>query len=386
VIIRNNLARAYIEAGNLPRAIELLEQARLAEVKRPGVDQPNLLLTLHNLGQAYSLARKFPQAMELLEQVHEAEVKKLGPDHPDALLVLHNLGLAYLRAGKLPDAIQRLESLLEARAKNPGSDAPASLATLEDLARAYRLSGRDAEARSLSAKYLDARIKMLPAEIPASAWQQLRQRGDLYARGAQWPRAAADYEAARKAHPEDHDLWYHCAPLWLEAGDRDAYRRHCREMLRHFGATADPVLAERTAKVCLLEPDPGDDLTPALKLAEWASTGTEKHSYYPYFLLASGLAHYRAGAFDRALERLKQCVKPEPSAWNLAVPAYLVLAMAQERLGHADEAGKALARARAIMADKEFPRSQAGDLVNWHDWIICQLLDDEAVALLGAPK
>ena len=89
-------------------------------------------------------------------------------------------------------------------------------------------------------------------------------------------------------------LWYQAAAIWLEAGDQDAYRRNCQEMLRRFGETDDPTIAERTAKICMLIPVASADLPPRVRLAERAVTGTEKHKYYRYFLLVRALAHYRA--------------------------------------------------------------------------------------------
>ena len=191
---------------------------------------------------------------------------------------------------------------------------------MNNLAVAYRRAGKYAEAEPLSREALAVRLKKLSAEIPANDWQRLHERGELYARGGQWQKAAADYAAAIKAHPEDHVLWYQAAAIWLEAGDQDAYRRHCQEMLRRFGETDDPTIAERTAKICLLIPVASADLSPRVRLAERAVTGTEEHKYYRYFLLARALAHYRAGRirprhgdfWTRALRREPRSSTPSP--------------------------------------------------------------------------
>jgi tetratricopeptide (TPR) repeat protein len=338
-----------------------------------------------NLALSYATLGRHAEAVKLHEQTLALRKTKFGPDHPDVLLSRRHIANSYFALGRYDDALKLREQTLAILRVKLGPDHPDTLRGMADVAESYLRAGRYAEARPLSMKYLESRLKKLPAEIPPSDWQRLRRRGDLYARGSQWQKAVADYAAVIQAHPEDHWSWYVAAPLWLQVGDQKAYRRHCREMLRRFGATADPILAERTAKACLLAPGPADDLAPAFRLADRAVTGTEKHRAYPYFLLVRGLAHYRTGEFDRAIDRLTPCVRLDE--WAFAVPAHLIQAMAHQKLGHAEEARKALGKARVLMADSKFPHAEGGDLGDsWHDWLICQHLYREAVALIETAK
>ena len=294
---------------------------------------------------------------------------------------MNNLAEAYRAAGKLDLALPLFEETLKLRKAMLGPEHPDTLATMNVLAVAYRRAGSTPRP-SRSPEKLAIRLKKLPAEIPADDWQRLHERGELYARSGQWQKAAADYAAAIKAHPEDHALWYQAAAIWLEAGDQDAYRRHCQEMLRRFGETDDPTIAERTAKICLLIPVASADLSPRVQLAERAVTGTEKHNYYRYFLLARALAHYRAGEFDRAIALLDKSLAPGAKVFD-PKPAYLVLAMAHHQLGQREEAEQALKKARAMMEQREIPKEDSGDYgPHWHDWVICQLLRREAETLL----
>ena len=142
-------------------------------------------------------------------------------------------------------------------------------------------------------------------------------------------------------------------------------------MLRRFGETDDPTIAERTAKICLLIPVASADLSPRVKLAERAVTGTEKHNYYRYFLLARTLAHYRAGEYDRAIALLDKSLAPGPKVFD-PKPAYLVLAMAHHQLGQREEAEQAMNKARAMMEQREIPKEDSGDYgSHWHEWVIC---------------
>jgi Flp pilus assembly protein TadD len=223
-------------------------------------------------------------------------------------------------------------------------------------------------------------------DVPAGNWQELLMRGDRQARAGQWSNAAADFAAALRVHPNDHWHWFRAATLWAWLNDRSAYRQHCDEMLRRFGETTEAHIAERTSKASLLLPGAVADITSAVRLSDQAVMATD-HQFHRYFLMARGLAHYRAGEFDKALDRAGRSITPEPAHFGLAVPAILVTAMSHHRLGQTDEGRKALGQAREIMERKEFPTVESGDVGNaWHDWLICQILRREAEDLIEGGK
>jgi hypothetical protein len=95
---------------------------------------------------------------------------------------------------------------------------------------------------------------------------------------------------------------------------------------------------------------------------------------------AAGLAHYRAGNSDRAIERLEQVVK---SPWPFASTktAWPVLAMAYHAEGRSADAERALAEAAAAL-NAWFDMLADGSLaelpVPWFDFIECVLLYEEA--------
>ena len=324
----NNLAVAYQDAGKLDLALPLFEETLKLRKAKLGPDHPDTLTSMNNLAGAYQAAGKLDLALPLFEETLKLRKAKLGPDHPDTLTSMNNLAVAYQAAGKLDLALPLFEQTLKLRKAKLGPDHPDTLTSMNNLAVAYQAAGKldlavplfeetlklrkaklgpdiptrsthEQPRRSLSARAGTPRpsrspekrwrsvSKKLPAEIPANDWQRLHERGELYARGGQWQKAAADYAAAIKAHPEDHVLWYQAAAIWLEAGDQDAYRRHCQEMLRRFGETDDPTIAERTAKMCFACQFRGQRRPPAAGAAGGASgRGQGKLNYYRYFLLA----------------------------------------------------------------------------------------------------
>ena len=158
--------------------------------------------------------------------------------------------------------------------------------------------------------------------------------GDAYARLGRWDQALAAIGKAAELDPGNQWYMFHATVLQLRTGDVAGYRRVCREMLKRFGDTRKPEVAERTAKTCLLVPDAVADLAPVLTLADRAVTGTEKSSNYHYFVLVKGLAEYRAGRNAEAVNWVER-LAPNAGGRDIDAAAFAVLAMAQHQLGRA---------------------------------------------------
>jgi eukaryotic-like serine/threonine-protein kinase len=194
-------------------------------------------------------------------------------------------------------------------------------------------------------------------------------------------------QEAIQRDPSDHWNWYIEAPLRLRRGDLEGYRRVCREMLARFSHTDDPMIAERTAKTCLLVPDAVGDLGPVLQLADRAVTGTEQNPVYGWFLLARGMADYRAGHFANAIDCLNKVLSMNREARLyrnsrfLPATAHLFLAMAHHRLGRVHEARHALNQATELM---EQPCLFGAGCVhpNPHDWLKFHVVRSEAERLV----
>src|SRR5262249_49524444 len=136
------------------------------------------------------------------------------------------------------------------------------------------------------------------------------------------------------------------------------------------------------AKTCLLMPGAIRDLKSVLKLADQAVTGTQKHGDYRWFLLARGMADYRADQYADAIDRMKKVLLPGAEDLYRDPMADLFLAMAHHQRGQADESRKALDKARALMAQR-FPKPDKEGLGNnWDDWLRCQIVLREVEALL----
>ncbi|HEX3450671.1 MAG TPA: hypothetical protein VHS97_20620 [Isosphaeraceae bacterium] len=151
-------------------------------------------------------------------------------------------------------------------------------------------------------------------------------------------------------------------------------------MLERFAATDDAVIAERTAKACLLMRAGPLELNQACQLAERAV-----EMAYPELVkhaeLARGLAEYRRGRLAESIRWMDRSLAWESRRWSIEVPAHLVQAMAHLRLANITAARAARAKAAAV-AKEQMPKI-GRDAVGpeWHEWAICTVLQREADAL-----
>ncbi len=92
-----------------------------------------------------------------------------------------------------------------------------------------------------------------------------------------------------------------------------------------------------------------------------------------------GAILYRAGRFEEAVKRLDEARKADKQGGN--VTDWLFLAMAHQRLKHADEAKRCLGKAVALM---DRPGGKDTPPLAWQRKVTWQLLRREAAELVGS--
>jgi serine/threonine-protein kinase len=232
-----------------------------------------------------------------------------------------------------------------------------------DLAGALRSAGRADEALS--------HYRQFHALDSTNSHVANILRADLVARG-RGEEVRLEWKKALEAGPTEHDAWFGYAELCLFLGDEDEYRWARQELLRHFGNTRDPYVAERVARASLLLSAEEKELEVAAILAQQAvdAKQTTPQWVYPYFLFARGLAEYRRGQFDIAITTMRE------EAGRVMGPApRLVIAMAEYRKGEEAEARKTLA---TEMVAFNWGMSQVGSRDHW----IWHVLRREAEAMI----
>jgi len=377
------LARSYSGAGRRDDALKLREQVLTLAPKVVGAGHPFMLNAMQELASSYADAGRRDEALKLRERVLAVSRKVLGDEHPDTLAPMHNLAISYADAGRRDEALKLQERVLAVSLKVLGAEHPDTLVAMAALAVSYFDAGRRDEALKLREEVLALSRKVNGPQHPDTL-RRMEELAEHYARSGQWSKAVAGYSNLVELKPGDHLMHHSLAPLLVQSGDLDGYRRHCAQVLARFGATNDPSVAERMAKDCLILPGDGEQLAAAAKLAETAVTQGKDHQNFAYFEFAKGLAEYRQGHFASAVAWVQKVLAAATSDTRLNAEAHLVLAMAQHQSGNLAESQLLLARTAGSI-EIGLPKLERGDIGGgWIDWIITQALLQEAKALIGS--
>ncbi|MEO5714181.1 MAG: hypothetical protein ABIT37_11895, partial [Luteolibacter sp.] len=180
------------------------------------------------------------------------------------------------------------------------------------------------------------------------------------------------------------------APTLLEAGNSSDYERFRSDVIARHGMVTDPLARLNLVQVCLLLTADKDLLASLQPHADVLKTllANKANSNYQSGFAAMSLAmmSWRSGDFAGALEWSSRCRACPTRNLSRDATAHALAAMAEQRLGHSDQARADLEKARAILAgpydsDAYYPRGKENG--HWFNWSIARLLDREATALMG---
>jgi tetratricopeptide (TPR) repeat protein len=204
--------------------------------------------------------------------------------------------------------------------------------------------------------------------------------GYLLADRSRWGDAARQLARVIELRPRDPEPWLMQAGFLILAGDTAGYRSFCQRLRDDLYPKLEPGGDGRPAyllaRTCLLAPG-GVEPAAGVRLAEEALAAAPQYAWY---LHALALAHYRAGQYQRAVERLQESIKVDPG-WAGRVDDWLILALAHEHLGHAAEAAQWLARALDGLPPGDYFFDNG---IHAHDRLACEVLRREVDTLLPA--
>ncbi|HEU5396724.1 MAG TPA: serine/threonine-protein kinase [Verrucomicrobiae bacterium] len=225
-----------------------------------------------------------------------------------------------------------------------------------------------------------------------------RALGEWHAFHGRWKPAAQRFTTLLQIdHLDGWDVttldYLECGPALIEAGDRAGYEEFRRAAVARF-ADGNLPFSDRILKIDLLVPA-DDTMMKALQpLVEATSKffATNSGEEVDIFLAAwrsvsLGLWEYRHGNYQAAADWCRRCLNyPEYIAPRTAT-AEVILAMADEKLGSADEARAELAQATAIIEAKFHTEMDRGTPVQgfWFDWEFGRILLREATDLIAPP-
>jgi chemotaxis protein histidine kinase CheA len=215
------------------------------------------------------------------------------------------------------------------------------------------------------------------------AAQFIRQRANWRARQGDWTNAILDFAKVLDLQPDDLDASLALLPLLIRTGDTNQYELLRARLLAQVAGSSTNALDKRVAEYCLLAPFADTNLaaTVAALARQAAVTGTNTN-LPPEAALAAGLAEYRMGHYAEATN----WTTPARN-WNdeSIGESYSLLAMSLQQLQQTNNARASLNEAAQIVEAK-FPKAGRSDLgPDWTEWIIANLLFQEATKLIPQP-
>ena len=223
--------------------------------------------------------------------------------------------------------------------------------------------------------------RRLWADVEASLAADPLEQGRASAARRDWARAADCYARAIKRGPtDDGHFWFEYAALLLLSGDRPGYVRACAHMIERCGKDGGP-RAYHVARACTLAPDAVADASLPGRLAEKELQDSAREFWS---LTEQGALAYRAGRFQQAVPFFEQSLQADPKSGR-AVLNWLWLALANQRLGKAEEARRWLEKAQAWLdqyRDGMPARAEEEFGLHLHNWLEAHVLRREAEALI----
>jgi tetratricopeptide (TPR) repeat protein len=298
-------------------------------------------MSMLELAGSYADGGRQDEALKLREETLGLRRKVLGPQHPETIVAMANLASSYFDLGRREEALKLREETLALSRKVNGPEHPETILIMNNLA-------------------------------------------DSSARSGQWSKAVAEFSKLVELQPNNHLFHHSLAPLLVQSGDLEGYRRDCAQVLARFGSTNDPSVAEPIAQECLILPAAAAELEAIARLADTAVTKSKGHESFASCEFAKGLAEYRQAHFASAIEWMQKVLAQSGETYR-DPQALLVLAMAQHHSGWDTEARASLAES-ARMIESGLPKLESGDVgAHWIDWIITHALLKEANELIEGP-
>jgi WD40 repeat protein/tRNA A-37 threonylcarbamoyl transferase component Bud32 len=199
-------------------------------------------------------------------------------------------------------------------------------------------------------------------------------RGNAHAELGHWSEAAADFRKSPEVEADLDVANWHLLCL-AGTGAWDQYRQACTALLERHAGEADPQAANAVAWYCVRFGKAKVDPTRALKLAEQAVAAAPDAGGALNTLAA---ALYCAGRYADAIQKLDRVFRlPNNEAYD-----WLLLALAHQKLHHAEEAKKWLTKAQTRIDQAKQERADRSNLT-WEQRLELQLLRAEAVAVVG---
>ena len=147
LILQNNLANAYQDAGRPDLATPLFEKNLLSYISQQ--NSMEVSRTLNNLGSSYGSLGMVDEAIRCQEHSIKVLETTSPQDKTTILAVKTNLGASYIMAGRFDDSVRLLESTMKECYNELGSNNPETIRCKIKLGMAYHHASQNTKALNL---------------------------------------------------------------------------------------------------------------------------------------------------------------------------------------------------------------------------------------------
>ncbi|GAB5407348.1 MAG: hypothetical protein Aurels2KO_55790 [Aureliella sp.] len=159
IAVKCNLAYLLRQAGELPRAVELLEECRGTSTEHLGSDAGLTIAISANLAEAFVEAKKTEEATAVYDELFaNISIDSLGANHA---IIVHNYVKFLIDQNRVKDAMEIARTSVQLLTDSLGKDSPVTQTALLQLAKA-QLGMRDFEGAKAT---LDESIPNSPEEL-----------------------------------------------------------------------------------------------------------------------------------------------------------------------------------------------------------------------------
>jgi serine/threonine protein kinase/tetratricopeptide (TPR) repeat protein len=367
----NNLAMVYTREGKYDDAERLGKDVLEIDRRTLGSEHPDTLKAMNNLAMTSGLEEKWAQAEGLYIPALEIRRRVLGPEHPLTLSSMNNLSTAYEAEGKYAEAAEVADQVFQIQRRVLGPDHPDTLRTEMNLGYYDRALGKYTLAESFGKQSLESQRRVLGADNPETllSAQQLAYTYYTERKLAQAETLARETlpVESRVLGPEHSTVLYLMSNLCDTLQEEGKYEQ-AEALYRNYLA-GDPNSAIRMNALAwyLVSTRDRAQWRP-LEAVELAQRALKTSSNIDWVWNTLGLAEYRAGHMDEAIEALNRAVK---SDGDTDPTNFFFLAMAHWRRGDKDEGQRFLQKGADIARNR---------MVNHPEW---RMFWVEAAAVLG---
>lgn len=148
------LAASYLDAGEIPRALQLFERAMAIRQQRNGPRAAETAQAMNNVALVSRLSGNNARAATLLTEAIRIWERTKGPDHPHVGQALENLAAVYRALGQPARARPLLDRALKIKEQALGPMHPSLADTLDAVADVARLEARFDDADAAASRAL----------------------------------------------------------------------------------------------------------------------------------------------------------------------------------------------------------------------------------------